>query len=100
MNGTIELTLRKNMQLSSPVAETPSDILATGFTETVDDAFQATLHSMVDVLSKLTGITETEAYCLCSLAVTFRITQVVNSPQKGVHGLFPRPLLLPQMHSF
>lgn len=96
MNGTIELTLRKKMRLSSPIAETPSDILTTGFAETLDDAFQAALHSMVDVLSKLTGITETEAYCLCSLAANFRITQVVNSPQKGVHGLFPRALLPPQ----
>jgi acetamidase/formamidase len=34
-----------------------------------------------------------EAYVLCSLAVNFHITQVVNSPQKGVHGILSKSLL-------
>jgi acetamidase/formamidase len=30
---------------------------------------------------------------LCSLAVSFRITQVVNLPQKGVHGMLSKAIL-------
>ncbi|MBW4690741.1 MAG: acetamidase/formamidase family protein [Lyngbya sp. HA4199-MV5] len=92
MNGTVELILRKDMRLNGPIAETLTDFITTGFATTLDDALQLALHNMVDFLKVYAGITETEAYCLCSLAVNFRITQVVNSPQKGVHGLLPKAL--------
>jgi acetamidase/formamidase len=92
MNGTIELHLRKDMTLKTPFAETPTDIITTGYAPTLDEALQIALHSMVDFLVDRTGITEKEAYCLCSMSVNFRVTQVVNSPQKGVHGLLPKAL--------
>ncbi len=92
MNGTIELTIRKGMTLHSPIAETPTDFITTGFATTLDAAFQAALHNMVDFLKVYASITEAEAYCLCSLAANFRITPAVNSPQKGVHGLLPKAL--------
>lgn len=92
MNGTIELTVRKDMQLNYPVAETATDIITTGFANTLDAAFQLALHNMVDFLVAFAGITAAEAYSLCSLAVNFRITQAVNSPNKGVHGLLPKAL--------
>lgn len=87
MNGTIELILHKNMKLTMPFAETPTDIMTTGYAATLDEALQIALHGMVDVLMNTTGMTDKEAYCLCSMAVNFRVTQVVNSPQKGIHGL-------------
>lgn len=93
MNGTIQLILRKDMQLLNPMAETETDIITTGFAETIDDAFQIALGRMVDFLSDHLQIEDNEAYCLCSLAANFRITQVVNQPQKGVHGLLPKSVL-------
>jgi acetamidase/formamidase len=93
MNGTIQLVLRKDMQLTTPIAETATDIITTGFAPTIDDAFQIALGNMVDLLATHLAIAEDEAYCLCSLAANFRITQVVNSPQKGVHGLLPKSIL-------
>lgn len=92
MNGTIQLTVRKDMQLSFPVAETATDIVTTGYAPTLDEALQIALHSMVDLLVAKTSVTEKEAYCLCSMAANFRVTQVVNSPQKGIHGLLPKSL--------
>lgn len=92
MNGTIELVLHKNMKLTMPFAETPTDIMTTGYAATLDEALQIALHGMVDFLMYTTGITDKEAYCLCSLAANFRVTQVVNSPQKGIHGLLPKSL--------
>jgi acetamidase/formamidase len=93
MNGTIQLILRKDMQLTTPIAETATDIITTGFAETIDDAFQIALSNMIDFLVTHLGISDDEAYCLCSLAANFRITQVVNQPQKGVHGLVPKSIL-------
>jgi acetamidase/formamidase len=93
MNGVIQLTLHKNLDLPTPLAETPTDWITMGFASTLDAAFGLALQRMIAFLHRFAGITTEEAYVLCSLAVNFHITQVVNSPQKGVHGLLPKAIL-------
>jgi acetamidase/formamidase len=93
MNGTMQLVLRQDLQFTSPIAETPTDIITLGFGQTLDDAFTMALQQMITFLEKFVGISAEEAYVLCSLAVNFHITQVVNQPQKGVHGLLPKAIL-------
>jgi acetamidase/formamidase len=93
MNGTIQLILRKELKFTAPLAETPTDFITMGFGQTLDEAFESALQRMIDFLERFAGITAEEAYVLCSLAVHFHITQVVNSPQKGVHGLLPKAIL-------
>lgn len=93
MNGTIELKLRKDLKLAAPIAETPTDLIAMGFSQTLDEAFEFALKQMIDLLERFVGLSAEEAYVLCSLAVNFHITQVVNSPQKGVHGMLPKAIL-------
>lgn len=93
MNGTIELKLHKDWQFTTPIAETPSDLITMGFGSTLDEAFESALQQMIGWLESFAGISEEQAYALCSLAVNFRITQVVNYPQKGVHGLLPKSIL-------
>lgn len=95
MNGKIKLNLHKNIGLTSPLAETSSDIITMGFAETLDLAFEAALKQMIQVLEQFFGIDAEEAYVLCSLAANFRITQVVNRPQKGVHGMISKSILPP-----
>ncbi len=90
MNGRIQLTIRKDLQLTAPIAETNTDIITMGFGETLDAALEQALNNMIDFLVKLTKISPEDAYVLCSLTVNFRITQVVNLPQKGVHGMLPK----------
>ncbi|WP_315790720.1 acetamidase/formamidase family protein [Fischerella sp. JS2] len=90
MNGRIQLTIRKDLQLTAPIAETSTDIITMGFGETLDAALEQALNNMIDFLVKLTKISPEDAYVLCSLAVNFRITQVVNIPHKGVHGMLPK----------
>lgn len=93
MNGTIELKLRKDLQLTTPIAETSTDIITMGFGQTLDEALELALKSMIDFLVRFTNLSPEDAYVLCSLAVNFHITQVVNTPQKGVHGLLPKAIL-------
>jgi acetamidase/formamidase len=93
MNGTIRLIVRQDLQLTTPLAETPTDIITMGFGHTLDSALEQALTQMIQFLEHYVGITAEEAYVLCSLAVHFHITQVVNSPQKGVHGLLPKAIL-------
>ena len=93
MNGTIQIKLRKDLQLTAPLAETPTDIITLGFGETLDQAFEFALQQMITFLERFAGLTSEDAYVLCSLAVNFHITQVVNRPQKGVHGMLPKSIL-------
>jgi len=93
MNGTIQIRLRKDLQLSAPLAETPTDIITLGFGETLDQAFECALQQMMTFLEHFAGLSAEEAYVLCSLAVNFHITQVVNRPHKGVHGMLPKSIL-------
>jgi acetamidase/formamidase len=93
MNGTIQIRLRKDLRFIHPIAETPTDIITLGFGETLDDAFELALKQMITFLEGFAGMSAEDAYVLCSLAVNFHITQVVNSPQKGVHGMLPKTIL-------
>ncbi len=90
MKGAVTLTVRKDMQFTSPVAETPDHIIAMGFGSTLDDAFEKALLHAISILEKYAGLSFEEAYVLCSLNVNFHITQVVNPPQRGVHGMIPK----------
>ncbi|MFM2060831.1 MAG: hypothetical protein RLZZ507_501 [Cyanobacteriota bacterium] len=92
MNGRIKLILRKDLQLTTPIAETPTDFITMGFAETLDDALELALKNMIDFLERFTNLSPEDAYVLCSLAVNFHITQVVNSPQKGVHGMLSKSI--------
>lgn len=93
MNGSIQIKLRKDLQLSAPLAETPTDIISLGFGETLDQAFDLALQQMIAFLENFVGLSAEDAYVLCSLAVNFHITQVVNRPHKGVHGMLPKSIL-------
>ena len=93
MNGRIRLRVRKDLNLRLPLAETPTDIVTMGFGPTLDDALEQALAQTIAFLERFAGLSAEEAYVLCSLAVNFRITQAVNQPQKGVHGLLSKSLL-------
>ncbi len=93
MNGTIELTLRPDLQLKTPIAETPTDIITMGFGETLDAALAMAVQNAIAFLVQFAQLSAEEAYVLCSLAVNFHITQAVNSPQKGVHGILAKSIL-------
>ncbi|MBW4671298.1 MAG: acetamidase/formamidase family protein [Cyanomargarita calcarea GSE-NOS-MK-12-04C] len=93
MNGTIQLKLRKDLQLTVPIAETPTDIITMGFGETLDAALEMAVKNTIDFLERFVNLSPEDAYVLCSLAVNFRISQVVNIPQKGVHGMLPKSIL-------
>ncbi|MCY7382142.1 MAG: acetamidase/formamidase family protein, partial [Microcoleus sp. CAN_BIN18] len=93
MNGTIQIILRKDLFLIFPFAETPTHIVIMGFGRTLDDAFELAVKQTVYWLQTFAGFKEEDAYVFSSLAVNFRITQAVNNPQKGVHGMVPKSIL-------
>lgn len=96
MDGTVTLTVRKDLatlDLTTPLAETPTHWITMGFAETLDGAFEQALSQMIGFLERFVGLSAEDAYVLCSLGIHFHVTQVVNRPQKGVHGMLPKAIL-------
>ncbi len=93
MNGRIQLTVRPDIDITTPFAETPTHWILMGFGDTLDQAFERALQETIAFLHRFVGLDPEEAYVLCSMAVHFHITQVVNAPTRGVHGLLPKRIL-------
>jgi len=74
-----------------PFAETPTHWIAIGTNRDLNQAFKITLRNAIDFLSLKAGLTRLDAYSLVSLAVSFRITQVVDINQ-GVHAMIPKSI--------
>lgn len=64
--------------LVSPRYETPEVVGVTGFGPNLEAAAQQATRGMVDVLQREHGLSEQEAYVLCSLAGNLKAAEVVN----------------------
>jgi acetamidase/formamidase len=81
-----------------PMAETDTHWIAVATAPPVPDqqtafrnAFIRALHNVINFLSTRAGLTRDDGYALSSIAVSFRITQVVDS-NIGVHAMIPKSL--------
>jgi acetamidase/formamidase len=92
LSGTFELILRKDLRLDMPRAETPTHYISLGLDEDLDDAAKQAVRQMIRLLGEIAGLAPAEAYMLCSLAVDFRVTQLVDV-NKGIHGMLAKSLL-------
>ena len=84
LTGRFRLTVRKDMALTQPFAETPDALMSMGFHEDLDEAMRRALRDMIRLVGERTGLRREEAYMLLSLCGDLRITQVVDG-EKGVH---------------
>lgn len=91
--GTFTLSLRRDMELAWPMAETPTHVVTMAFDPSLDACVVTALRLMLDLVVARTGLSRQEAYALCSLAADLRITQVVNG-NKGVHVMLEKRLLV------
>ena len=89
LRGRFRLTVRKDMALETPFAETPDRLMSMGFDEDLDEAMRKALRDMIRLVSERGGVSRNHAYMLLSLAGDLRITQVVDG-EKGIHGLMEK----------
>ena len=90
--GTFRLTVRDDLKLSWPMAETPSHFITMAFDPSLDACAQTALRNMLDLICSRTNLDRYQAYTLCSLAADLRITQIVNG-NKGVHVMIRKELI-------
>jgi acetamidase/formamidase len=91
MVGTFRLTVRKDLNLKWPRAETSSHYIAMGFNQDLEEAAKMALREMIDFLANRFGLNREDAYVFCSTAVDIRITQLVNG-YKGAHAMLAKEL--------
>ena len=87
----IRVLLHKNAGWRWPIAETATHWMPIGLDKDLSVAFRIALENSIDFLVKRAGLTPPDAYALCSLGVSFRVTQVVDV-NKGVHAMIPKSL--------
>ncbi|MGD8327939.1 MAG: acetamidase/formamidase family protein [Acidobacteriota bacterium] len=89
LRGRLRLTVRKEMSLDWPVAETPTHWITMGADEDLAEATRIAINNTISFLADRFDLPPGEAYRLISLAVDLRITQLVDQ-KLGVHAMIPK----------
>jgi acetamidase/formamidase len=84
----LELSVRDDLELATPIAWTPEAWLALGVHEDLDEAAAAAVEGMIELMEREHGLERRDALALASVVVDLRVTQVVNGVQ-GVHAMLP-----------
>ena len=92
LSGRFRLSVRRDMTLERPFAETGQTLISMGFHESLDEAMRRALRDMIGLVAERGGISRDAAYMLLSLAGDLRITQVVDG-EKGVHMMMKKEWL-------
>ena len=94
----IQVVLRKHKNFAWPVAETETHWITLGLDKDLNVAMTLAAQNAIDFLASRARMTKLDAYALCSIAVSFRVTQVVDIV-RGVHALIPKSLFAPALRN-
>lgn len=87
----IQVVLHKQKNFAWPVAETATHWILLGLDKDLNVAMTMAARNAINFLSARADLTKLDAYALCSIAVSFRVTQVVDIV-RGVHAMIPKSL--------
>ncbi|MAQ38458.1 acetamidase/formamidase [Rhodobacter sp. 140A] len=92
LEGRFRLTVRKDLKIETPFAETADELISMGFDEDLDEAMRKAVRDMIQLVTGRTHLTRNQAYMLLSLAADLKVTQVVDG-EKGIHMVLPKKWL-------
>ena len=92
LRGRLQLTVRKDMKLTWPRAETATDYITMGADPDLAVATKIAIQEMVDFLAATKKLTKHQAYQVVSLAGNVAVTQLVDKPNVGVHVRMPKSI--------
>jgi len=87
--AVLQFSVRNDMKIERPMAETPTHWITMGFHKDLDEAAKIALRDAIHFLSASKGLSRDDSYALCSLAVDLRVTQIVDG-NKGIHAMIPK----------
>jgi acetamidase/formamidase len=90
LRGRLQLTVRKDMKLEWPRAETAADFISMAADPDLKVATATAIQEMVDFLAASRKLSKHEAYQLVSIAGNVAVTQLVDRPNVGVHVRVPK----------
>jgi acetamidase/formamidase len=90
LRGKLQLTVRKDLKLTWPRAETSTDYITMATDPDLTVATRAAIQEMIDFLVATKGLTRHQAYQLTSVAGNVAVTQLVDLPNLGVHLKMPK----------
>ncbi len=91
LRGRLQLTVRKDMKLTWPRAETPASYISMGTDEDLVKATRIAVQEMIDFLVAEKKMDKVAAYQLTSIAGNVAITQLVDG-KVGVHVTLPKAI--------
>jgi acetamidase/formamidase len=92
LRGRLQLTVRKDMHLLWPRAETATDYISMATDPDLMVATKAAIQEMIDFLVAERQLTHHQAYQLVSIAGNVAVTQLVDKPNFGVHVRLPKAI--------
>src|SRR3989440_2074494 len=92
LRGRIQLTVRKDLKLTWPRAETASDYISMATDPDLTIATTGAIQEMVDFVAATRKMTKHQAYQLVSVAGNVAVTQLVDKPNLGVHVRLPKSI--------
>jgi acetamidase/formamidase len=94
----IDVILHKQNKFLWPIAETETHWITVGLDKDLNNAMTLAARNAINFLTTRASLTPLDAYALCSIAVSFRVTQVVDII-RGVHAMIPKSLFTGQLRS-
>jgi len=94
LRGRLQLTVRKDLTLRWPRAETATDFISMATDPDLALATKAAIQEMVDFLVSEKKLTRHQAYQLVSIAGHVAVTQLVDKPNLGVHVKLPKSIFV------
>jgi acetamidase/formamidase len=92
LRGRLQLTVRKDMKLTWPRAETATDYISMATDPDLVVATKTAIQEMIDFVVADKHLTRHQAYQLVSVAGNVAITQLVDKPNLGVHVRLPKSI--------
>ena len=91
LTGTFRLSVEKGRSITAPMAETEDHYILMGIALDLDRAARHAVWEVVDFLVEEKGMTPAKAVSLASIAVDFRVSEVVDLTQV-VSGFIPKSI--------
>ena len=97
----MQYIVHKRVALSGPTIETAESWVVIAFADSLDAALPDCVRTVIQWLNRHGGISRRDAYALCSMAVSFRVTQWANQtgsvyssiPPRTIHAVIPKSVL-------
>jgi acetamidase/formamidase len=91
LTPTFELTVHKDMELTTPMGETETTWYAVGLDQDLDEAMKKAVREYLRITNQEYGLTKPDALLLGSAAIDFEVSQVVDIV-KGIHAVIPKEM--------